>query len=213
MDSFCSRAPNIRMELSQRGCQATSTLTKDHKNDIVCTQEPETSSTRQKLYSKFKAIFSFLQCACAPFLSPSTTMPQCANKAAERSIASIEVRTSSTPKAPANDPHSSFQEQVLFICYALIAVDYGALETLPASLFSDITEQLNCSEMETSYLILGRTLGYCGATFATAFVMDKVEASHRYYSTILMLGVIATVVIPIVSEYYVQIMLWAGTCT
>ena len=137
-------------------------------------------------------------------------MPQCANKAAERSITSIEVRTPSTPKAPANDPDTSFQEKLFFICYALIAVDYGALETLPASLFSDITEQLNCSEMETSYLILGRTLGYCGATFATAFVMDKVEASHRYYSSILILGVIATVLIPIVSEYYVQIMLWAG---
>lgn len=60
-----------------------------------------------------------------------------------------EISTTASTQGSADAAKSKRPKNWLFLCYCLGAVNYGCLETAIASLFSDITEQLGTSEMET----------------------------------------------------------------
>jgi len=110
-----------------------------------------------------------------------------------------------------SEQHSDMHKRWLFICYCLGGVNYGCLETMISSLFSDITQQLHISELETSYIVLGRAFSYIVSTFVAAFVMDRFHASHRYYAAVLIVAAMSTVLIPFSKQYSVHIVLWAMT--
>merc|ERR1719295_633188 len=99
----------------------------------------------------------------------------------------------------------------LFICYCLSCAVYGCLDALASSLFNDLTEQLGTTELQTSYIVLVRTIGYIVSTFLGAFMVDKFKASHRYFAAVLITGATATALIPFFRQYYVQMLLWAAT--
>merc|ERR1719361_305808 len=137
-------------------------------------------------------------------------MPQFANAAALERTESLKESTESSSPADNGDSNTT-HKKLLFLCYCLCAVDYGCLETMVASLFSDVSEQLGTSELQMSYIVLGRALSYIFSTFIAAFVIDKFRESHRYYGIILILGAVATVMIPFTSIYAVQMFLWGMT--
>merc|ERR1719361_1450959 len=137
-------------------------------------------------------------------------MPQFANAAALERTESLKESTESSSPADNGDSNTT-HKKLLFLCYCLCAVDYGCLETMVASLFSDVSEQLGTSELQMSYIVLGRALSYIFSTFIAAFVIDKFRESHRYYGMVLILGAVATVMIPFTSIYAVQMCLWGMT--
>merc|ERR1719414_1460860 len=122
-------------------------------------------------------------------------------------VAAIE----DTVKPSNGQSSTTTHTKLLFLCYCLGAVDYGCLETMVASLFSDVSEQLGTSELQMSYIVLGRALSYIFSTFIAAFVMDKFRESHRYYGSVLILGAVATMMIPFTSMYALQMCLWGMT--
>lgn len=135
-------------------------------------------------------------------------MPQLAKAAPEPITNNVQEHSSKILHQINNQLDSSRHDHLLFICYILIAIEFGFLENLHSSLFTDLAVQLNASEMETSILLLSRTVGYTLSTVIAAVVLDKFQKSHRYLAAVLVLGAMAKLVIPYTTSYPIQMALW-----
>ena len=131
---------------------------------------------------------------------------------------SAEPVDSTTFSLPALDPEDETINEngkILFLSYALISINEGGLETLSSSLFTNISEQLSISELQTSYIMLSRSVSYVASTLLTAFVLDRFRATHRYYAVVLLLGAICCCAIPFIQEYSAHFAMWSvlGMCS
>merc|ERR1719325_222029 len=102
-------------------------------------------------------------------------MTQFQNVTALKRTDSINESSDETTQQSNEQSNTPTHTKLLFLCYCLGAVDYGCLETMVASLFSDISAQLGTSELQMSYIVLCRALSYIFSTFIAAFVMDKFQ--------------------------------------
>ena len=139
-----------------------------------------------------------------PSASPTPGLSITIPDAADNTIDEIQSQT----KEIEND-------KLLFLSYALISINEGGLETLSSSLFTNISEQLSISELQTSYIMLCRSISYVAATFLTAFVLDRFRATHLYFGGLLIIGAICCCAIPFIQEYSAHFVMWSvlGMCS
>eukprot|EP01084_Bolivina_argentea_P092867 167051_1 len=96
----------------------------------------------------------------------------------------------------------------LFICYFLVCLYWGFLESLPGSLFNELIEQLNISEIKVSSIFLSRAVTFCVSSIITAYIIDKFISTHKYAFIILIISAICLSWIPFVNDVYIQYILW-----
>ena len=151
----------------------------------------------------------------SPMDNPVVSIPRTPSHSATAGSCTVIEETNASPRLTELAPKTNEKEKLLFLAYALISVNEGGLETLPSSLFTNISEQLSISELQTSYIMLSRSVSYVASTFLTAFVMDTFRATHRYLAVVLSFGAICCCVIPFIKEYSAHFVMWSvlGMCS
>ena len=96
-----------------------------------------------------------------------------------------------------------------YLCYALTFGTIGILWALPSALFTQIAHQLDITDLQTSYVILCRNIGYIASCLATAFVLDKFKETHKALAVCLIGAGISCSLIPFTTNYWMQCLLWA----
>lgn len=56
----------------------------------------------------------------------------------------------------------------------------GIAYLLPGSLFSEMSDQLHTTKLETSYIMLSCSIGVIVGSISAGFVVDRFTSTHRY---------------------------------